>query len=319
MVDLTAGKMPPLVIPPSRMKEIRRDFYRQLQKEMTAAHDNAKGQHKQQALNALLPKTENPPAGPQALTVAIRSLNEVRLIDNREVDRVLVPLDPGVENRLGKIPQRLKKNRELLIWDIPFIIFDRDWSIFSETIKALLADGWNNFRLNNIAHFHFFREVEANLASGYRLFSLNSQAVLAWRGLGVSEVTLYIEDDRENMLDLLKRDSGLGYNVVAYSQIPLMTTRVPMPRVRTDAPLVSGRDEHYLVRRQKEISTISAETDFSLLGSLHQLRSGHCRSFTLDLSHLSVFSPEGKNLLGAYSADRPVASTSLFNFDYGIE
>ncbi len=207
----------------------------------------------------------------------------------------------------------------MLIWDIPFIIFDRDWQAFSDAIKALVANGWNHFRLNNLAHFYFFRDAEANLASGYRLFSLNTQAALAWKGLGVSEVTLYIEDDRENMLDLLGRDCGLAYNVVAYSQVPLMTTRVPMPRVRTDAPLVSGRDEHYLVRRQKEISTISAETDFSLLGSLHQLRSGQCRHFTLDLSHLSAFSPEGKNLLAAYSADRPVPSTSPFNFDYGIE
>ena len=99
----------------------------------------------------------------------------------------------------------------------------------------------------------------------------------------------------------------------------MMTTRVPMPRVRTDAPLVSGRDEHYLVRRQKEISTLSAETDFSLFGWLHQLHAGNCRNFTLDLSHLSVFSAEGKNLLAAYSADRPVPATSPFNFDYGME
>ncbi len=320
LAELTAAKLPPIVIPPSRLKEIRRDFFEQLQRQLADAGAKSSGRQKQQALSALLPKTDSPPPpGSQSLTVAVRSLSEARLIENREVDRLLVPLEAGVENRLGKLPQRLKKNRDRLVWDIPFIIFDRDWPAFNATIGALIDAGWTSFRLNNLAHFAFFPEQQANLISGYRLFTLNTQAALAWQGLGVGEATLYIEDDRQNMLELLGRDCGLTFNVVAYSQVPMMTTRVPMPRVRTGSPLVSGRDEHYLVRRRQEIATIAAATDFSLLGNLHQLGGGDRAVFTLDLSHLSAFSPEGKALLGAFTADRPVPATSLFNFDYGME
>ncbi len=320
LTELTVDKMPPIVIPPSRMKEIRRDFYQRLQKKLSAEFDQNTSQRKKEALSSLLPTGSRSSGNEQSLTVAIRSLNEARLIDGREIDRILVPLEPGVDNRLGKLPQRLKKDQKLLVWDIPFIIFDRDWKAFAQTIEALLASGWNSFRLNNISHFSFFKgENEPILATGYRLFTLNSQAALSWQQLGASEMTLYLEDDRENMSNLLSRESDLRYNVVAYSQVPLMTTRVPMPRVRPDSPLVSSRDEHYLVKRQKEISTISAETDFSLLGQLQTLRSAGLHHFTLDLSHISAFSPQGKTLLSAYAADRPVPATSLFNFDYGME
>lgn len=320
LAGISADKMPPVVIPPSRMKEIRRDFYQHLNKKLAAEQEQGRGRNRQQAMSSLLPKNTGRAGGDSLLMVAIRSLQEARLVDSPEVDRILVPLEPGIEHRLGKLPQRLKKNREKLVWDLPFIIFDRDWAAFEQTVKALVAAGWESFRLNNLAHFQLFNGLgAAKLLSGFRLFSLNSQAVLAWKELGVGEATLYLEDDRENMLDLLSRDSGVDYNVIAYSQVPLMTTRVPMPRVRTDSPLVSSRDEHYLVRRQKGISTIAAETDFSLLGYLHQIRSANLRNFTLDYSHRGVFSSEGKTILNAFTADRSIPSTSPFNFDFGME
>ena len=301
------------------MKEIRRDFYRQLQQKLAGEVDRNVGLRKRRALEALLPKGTTYAGAEKGLTVAIRSLSEVRLIENRDIDRLLVPLEPGIEHRLGKLPQRLKKSKQLLVWDLPFIILDRDWDAYAATVSALLASGWNSFRLNNLAHFQFFKGAENPvLVTGYRLFTLYSQAALAWREQGVGEMTLYIEDDRENLSDLLVR-GGLTFNLVAYSQVPMMTTRVPMPRVRPDSPLVSGRDEHYLVRRQKETSTISAETDFSLIGRLHQLRALGFHNFTVDLSHLSAFSPPGKNVLAAFAADRPIPSTSLFNFDFGME
>ena len=319
LAELTTGKLPPVVIPPSRMKEIRRDFYQKLQQKLSGEVDRSVGQRKRRALDALLSKGSSYAGTEKGLTVAIRSLQEVRLIENREIDRLLVPLEPGVEFRLGKLPPRLKKAKQLLVWDIPFIILESDWEAYAATITALLAADWNSFRLNNLSHFQFFTDAENPvLVTGYRLFTLNSQAALAWREQGADEMTLYIEDDRENLTDLLVRDK-LTFNIVAYSQVAMMTTRVPMPRVRPDSPLVSGRDEHYLVRRQKEISTISAETDFSLLGRLHQLRSLGFHNYTVDLSHLSAFSPPGKNVLAAFSADRPVPATSLFNFDFGME
>ena len=320
LAELTASKLPPIVIPPSRLKEIRRDFYSILQKKLSAEQRQQPANNKQAALASLLPKRSGSSADAPGLTVAIRSLNEARLIENQQVDRILVPLTAGAESHLGKLPQRLKKNPSLLVWDIPFIIFDRDWAAFDKTIKALLATGWNSFRLNNLAHFAFFdRQTEQNLSTGYRLFSLNSQAAMAWKSLGAGEATLYIEDDRDNLLNLLARDTQMINNVTIYAQVPLMTTRVPMPRVRPDSPLVSDREEHYLVKRQREITTLSAEIDFSLIGYLHQLRTNGGSSFILDMAHLSAFSEEGKNLLQAFSSDRVIPGTSPFNFEHGME
>jgi putative protease len=76
-------------------------------------------------------------------------------------------------------------------------------------VRILVERGYKHFRLNNLGHFPLFQGVEGlTLITGTRLFSLNSQARLAWKELDIKETTLYLEDDRENLAALQRRDDG---------------------------------------------------------------------------------------------------------------
>jgi putative protease len=89
--------------------------------------------------------------------------------------------------------------------------------------------------------------------------------------------------------------------------------------VRTDSPVVSDRDEPYQVRQQGEISTLTAESDFSLIGHLRELASSGCHNFIIEVGHLGPFSDRGKKVLEAFAADRPVPGTLPFNFTGEME
>ena len=153
------------------------------------------------------------------------------------------------------------------------------------------------------------------MTAGYRLFSLNSQAVSAWKDLGIGEVTLYPEDDRDNLAALLRRDTGVETAIIVHGQIPLITSRIHLKGLRSDRPVVSDRDEKYFVQSRGGLTTISSETDFSLIGHLAELRAMGAERFVVDLSHVGAFSPRGKQILAAYAEDRPPAQTSSFNFE----
>lgn len=319
LASLKTTNLPPVVIPPSRLKEIRRDFYGELRTTLQNRSDQLGSGRKRDAHAALLPATE-PRAGKRKLTVGIRDVRDAGLLENRQVDRLLVPLTPGLASRADRIPSRLAKNPEQLIWDLPFIIFDQDWPAHQAAVQKLYDRGWRCFRLNNLSHFRLFEQLpEVQLSTGYRLFSLNSQALLAWRELGCHEATLYIEDDRENLSEILRRDAGIDTALTVYGQVPLMTTRVPMPKVRPDSPVVSDRDEPYQVRQQGEISTLTAEADFSLIGQLQAVSSIGCQNFIIEAAHLGPFSDKGRQLLEAYTADRPLSGTMPFNFSGEME
>lgn len=319
LVDLKTGNLLPVVIPPSRLKEIRRDFYARVRSRLTEQSSQQRGERKQQALASLLAKT-TPPAAKSTLTVAIRDIRDAGLLENRQVDRILIPLTAGLSTRADHIPARLSRHPEQLIWDLPFIIFDQEWEAHRAAVEKLYERGWRCFRLNNLSHFRLFDDLpDVRLSTGYRLFSLNSQALCIWRELGCNESTLYIEDDRDNLAEILKRDAGIATAVTVYGQVPLMTTRVPLPRLRLEVPVVSDRDEPYQVRQQGDISTLTAETDFSLLGHLHELAAAGCRNYIVELAHLGPFTEKGKQVLEAFAADRALPATLPFNLTGELE
>jgi len=315
--QLECVELPAVVIPPSRLKEIRRAFYTDLRTQLIDAARKEQRLHRDRALATLLMPTP-PVAGDTMLTVGIRDPRDAGLVENRNVDRLLLPLTSHLHPE--RLPKRLLRQPDKLAFDLPFIVFDADWTELQTTVDALIEAGATTFRLNNLGHFSLFTGREGlQLITGSRLFSLNSQALLEWQALGAKACTLYIEDEAGNLEALLQRDAGVAKEVTVYAQVPLMTTRVPLPRLKGDAPVLSDRGEAYQVRTQGEITVLSSTSDFSLLGQLRRLSAAGARHFVVELGHVGPFTPRGKQVLDAACADRPLAGTSSFNFDGTLE
>jgi putative protease len=318
LVDFTTAPLPPVVIPPSRLKDLRRDFYQELAKRVEGHRRESRREHLQQALADLLPEnpTGQPAAGP-FITVAVGQPRDAHILNDPAVDRVVLPLSPGHVQGLGR---RLTGREAKVIWDVPFILFDRDWTDYRNTVEYLLDRGFNTYRLNNLGHFRLFEGLTgARLITGSRLFTLNSQAALAWKELGAKETVLYIEDERDNLRDLLARGRDSEASVTIYGSVPLITSRIRIGGLRTGSHVQSDRGDDYRVDQRGGLTIVQAETDFSLLGRLDELRNMGCRSFIVDLSHIGPFSPEGKKVLEALRRGQDVPGTSPFNYERGME
>jgi len=316
--QLTCGDLPAVVIPPSRLKEIRREFYRDLRRQLAEQRQQSITQRRMQALASLLLPVPSKTDGGRTLTVGIRDPRDSGLLENKNVDRLLLPLTPNL--RPERLPQRLLRSAQKLVFDLPFIVFDSEWADLRAAVKSLIAAGQTTFRLNNLSHFALFAGHSGlHLITGSRLFSLNSQAMLEWRALGAKACTLYIEDEAGNMEALLQRDAGVAAEITVYAQIPLMTTRVPLPRLKGDGPVLSDRGEAYHIRTHGEISVLTSSSDFSLLGNLRRLTTAGARHFVVELGHIGPFTPRGKQVLEAVAADRPLSGTHSFNFSGTLE
>ncbi len=320
LAELTTGELPPVVIPPSRTKEIRRDFYRTLAEERGRARQKEQAEKIAGARAELLPEIPPPPMGKDIVSVLIPSLRDSQLLGDPGIDRIIVPLTAGAMHQVEATVRRLKGRQQQLLWELPFFTPESEWAGYQSAVRRLTETGFRSFRLNNLGHFPLFDGLEGvTLIAGYRLFSLNSQAVLAWRELGAAEVTLYIEDERENLRQLLARQTGVAAAVTVFAPIPLITSRIPIRGVRSDTPVLSDRDEAYRVEGRTGLTVLTAETDFSLLGRLRELRAfgNHC--FVLDLSLAGPFSPRGKQVLEALRREVDPPNTAPFNFEMGME
>lgn len=317
--SLTADELPPVVIRPSRLKEIRRDFYATLSEQVRTRLDGIREERIKRVQATLPARREHIPQETERISVVSGRSRDLALLDHGQADRLILSLTPENVAAVEKQGKGDSCNRDRLVWDLPAIIYEGEWQSYGSVISRLVQRGFLSYRLHNLGHFTLFADfAELTLAAGPWLYVTNSNAALALAELGAGECTLSLEDDRENMADILGRETEIAPAVPIYSPIPLVTSRIPLPFLRRGGVLESGNETMRLDFRSG-LSVARAGRDFSLTGHLEELRQSGCTNFIVDLSLTGADSGRGREVLAAVRKDRHLADTSLFNYERGLE
>lgn len=313
--SLQAPDFPAILIPSSGFKELRRRFYQQLENEVFAASGEIISEAKQRALREL---SEQPPSAPrsvnrESLSVICDQPREWRFILQAGADVIVFPLSKGLVHQLSSILPRLRGAEDKVVFQLPFIIFDRDYAFYTDTIKQLHRYGFRRFQAANIGHFELLQKLEGvHISTWHRCFSTNSQALKAWEELGAESATLYLEDDATNIAALLSAPTKIDKQLLVYTHLPLMTTKIRIKDVHSNIPLHSDRGEEYSVTSRDGLQTISAAKPFSLTARRQELRQRGCSSFLIDLCQCDRNS--WLEIIGAFKAGRQISDTSEFNY-----
>lgn len=316
---LRTGALPAVVVPPSELNKVRRDFYGELAALCGAGQASTRAERLERALAELLPVAPVAPAAAVTLCVGLSAPRDLHLLRDPQIGEISLPLTVGALSRLEGGGRGDARQVERIVWELPPAIFDADWPTFRDEVEGLSGRGFRRFRLQNLGQFALFEGVEgAALEAGARLFSLNSQALLAWCELGCRAAVACLEDDRDNLADLLRRPAGIPLAVTVYANPVLMLSRIPLKGVKPDRPVVSDRGEGYRVVQRGGLTSVRPEQDFSLIGHLAELRALGCHRFLVDLTHLGPFSPGGRQVLAALAKDQSLAGTLPFNYLLGM-
>lgn len=317
LARLEAPDFPNLFIPPARLKEIRRELYRRLAEE-EAGVDRVRLSEAKAAARADLVRygqTAGVCRERNEVLLQVEGPADVRWALSQNADQVIIPLHRAAIHELGRYSSRLRSDADRVVWQLPFMLFDRELPELLATVKQLHQVGFRRFEVTNPGQFRLLQPFnDLLLSGGYRLFTLNSQALACWQELGLQRATLYLEDDRENIAALLR--TGQPLTVPVYAPIEVMTTRIKIKEVATNTPLQSDRGEGYRIKGRDGMLEISADTPFSLLGRLAELRSMGARSFLLDLS--ATAPQQREQVLDAFRADRSMPDCTLFNYERGL-
>ncbi|CAG0966952.1 putative protease [Burkholderiales bacterium] len=316
LTALAAPGFPAVLIPPARLKDIRRDFYRQLAEQVAAGAARRRADARKRALASLVPPGHPRREGKAEVVIRIEHLRDTAILRQQGVDAVILPISRANMHQVPLAARKLRGDEGRVIWHLPFIIFDADLPFYQEAVALLTAQGFRRFELSNLSHFAFFTGRDVELSTDYRLFSLNTQALLAWHELGVTASTLYIEDDADNMAALLGASVPVRRRVLVYGGVPAMTTRVAIKGVKGDAPLVSDRGEEYEVVVRGDLTTITPAVRFSVTHFRARLQEAGCGSFVVDLSQAPR--ERWRPILDAFARGEGMPGTSEFNFVMGL-
>lgn len=316
LLGLAAPGFPPVLIPPARLKDIRRDFYRRFGEQVAVRIAKHRAEARKLALASLVPPGHQRRETKAEVTVRIEHLRDTAILRQQGVDAVILPVSRANIHQIPLAARKLRGDEGRIIWHLPFIIFDAEIPFYEEAIALLMGQGFRRFELSNLSHFAFFAGRDAELTTDYRLFSLNTQAIMAWHELGVTTATLYIEDDVENMTALLAAPVPVRRRVLVYGGVPAMTTRVAIKGVKGDAPLVSDRGEEYEVAVRGDLTTITPAIRFSVTHFRSRLQEAGCGSFVVDLSQAPR--EQWRPILDAFARGEGIPGTSEFNFVMGL-
>jgi putative protease len=320
LAKLTAENLPAIVIPPSRLNEIRRNFFAVLATEIADARDGGHRQHRLEAMATIQPSKPCRPATQRHLTVTVATATDIGPLAPLAIDRFAIPLTPDNIRDLAQLSGQAHNCRQELIWDIPALVFPDDWPQVRQAVQHLLGQGFTTFRLNNIGHFALFaHSAETELLAGGQLYAMNSEAIRSWQELGVKEITLPIEADRRNIAALMARKNEIKICVTIHAPLALMTSRIPAKGIKTGGHLFSGEGAKFQLNNTPGLTVLHNAADFSLLAHLDELQAVGCSRFHLDLSHCGPLSPRGRMVLQAWTDQKSLPETTAFNFARGLE
>ena len=211
--------------------------------------------------------------------------------------------------------------RDNAVWRLPFMIFEADTPWYREAVRFVAGYGFRRFEASNLGHFPLLREEERGegnlqITTDYRLFSLNSQALLCWQELGAAAATLYIEDDADNMTALLAAELPIRRRIMVYSGVPAITTKIRIKDIRSDVPVVSDRGEGYRVTTRDGLTVVTPDVRFSLTACKGRLKEMGGASYVIDLSQLPQ--EEWGRVFNAFNRGIELPGTSEFNFTMGL-
>jgi len=313
---LEAPDFPAVLIPAAIFKELRRQFYRQLADSVTGATRERVAAARSRALTDLrsLQSAGTRPASKESLAVIMDLPRDWRFPLQQGADLTILPLSKAAIHQLPANVPRMRDAEAQVVWQLPFMIFDRDMPLYQDTLRQLYGAGFRNFEVANLSHFALLRGLKGlHISTWHRCFSLNSQALAAWRELGAETATLYIEDDAVNLTALLAADIAIERRLIAYAPLPVMTTKIRIKDVHSNIPLHSDRGEAYTVTTRDGLQTITAATPFSLTARHNELRAKGCGSFLIDLRQAPRES--WNEIIGAFRAGREIPGTTEFNYN----
>ena len=316
---LESPDFPPVLIPAATFKELRRQFYQHLKevvftgfRERIATARTA-ALRDVAALHAATGRDRGRSTSREALAVIMDLPRDWRFPFQQGADCVVLPLSKAAIHQLPSAVPRMRGSEERIIWQLPFMIFDRDLPLYRDTLRQLCGAGFRRFEAANLSHFTLLQRFEGlHISTWHRCFSLNSQALAQWQELGAETATLYIEDDAANLAELLAADIAIERREVVYAPLPVMTTKIRIKDVHSNTPLHSDRGEAYTVTTRDGLQTISAAIPFSLTARHNELRNKGCSSFLIDLRQAPRES--WGNIIAAYKTGREMPGTTEFNY-----
>jgi len=242
-------------------------------------------------------------------------------------DKLLLAMHKKMISQAAAIKKYLGKRSRDVIWALPPIILEKDWSRYAKHVDLLVRSGFRSFQLGHISQQMMFTQQNLHLYGDYTLNAANSQALtlLAERGLTGSQVG--VELDRDGMTGAVagcklflrqsrNRSHGGGFKIglTVYGAPPLFTSRLLGKHMQLNKTVVSPKNERFLAKKRDGLMVTAPERPFSLLPYQKELQTIGFDYMVVDTTLMIASGKEMEVLAGRLSGTGKYRKLPTFNY-----
>lgn len=193
-------------------------------------------------------------------------------------DKLLLAMHKKMISQAAAIKKYLGRRSRDVIWTLPPIILEKDWSRYAKYVDLLVRSGFRSFQLGHISQQMLFTQPNLHLYGDYTLNAANSQTLALFAERGMFGSQLGVELDRDGMIGVVSgfksflrqtrnRPGGGGFKIglTVYGAPPLFTSRLLGKHMQLNKTVVSPKNERFLVKKRDGLMVTTPERPFSLL------------------------------------------------------
>lgn len=200
-------------------------------------------------------------------------------------NRFLLSFEKQLVGQAGQIKKYLGREARKVIWALPPLIMENDLSRSRKQIQQLIRSGYRDFQIGHISQVGLFRNEKVRLFANYTVNIMNSRAFDLVGEIGFDGAQLGIEMDKDSLAETLsgyremvrnvrvaEKNNKFTIGLTVYGAPPLFTSRLSSSHFQFEKPVLSPRQEPFIIRKKEGFTQTFAQKPFSLLPWLFELK-----------------------------------------------
>jgi len=185
-------------------------------------------------------------------------------------------------------------------------------------LNQLVADGYFNFVVNNIAHIQMLKTLKVNMIAGPYLYTFNRWAVSWLENLNIGAFVMPYENSRRNLEATFDENVRSRVLVPVFAYPALFRMRFKLPKDYDFTFFTDKEEKMFKVNSTADGSFVMPEEPFCIADKMKNLTASGFKKVLVDFSKTKVTRSQIKAIMLSLTKGVPLPEISRFNWKDGF-
>ena len=283
------------------------------------------GRYRKQPKDELLPILDITPVGqkeltffPDGLYVQVSSVADLFAVQGMNPVRVILEYNSESSYDLLNHKTTLPFSKKQLFISLdPFCPSSQEDKLLGE-LETLIADGYVNYVVNNLAHIQLLKGRGCNVIAGPYLYTFNRWAVSWLENQGLGAFIMPYENSRRNLEATWEQNVRSRVLVPVFAYPALFRMRFKLPADYDFTYFEDKEEKVFKVNSTADGSFVMPEEPFSIVDKAAYIKSSGFKKLLIDFSKTKVTRGQIKAITSSMIKGQPLVGISRFNWKDGF-